>query len=183
MPTPHDFASLFLFVPADRPERFDKAASAGADAIIIDLEDAVAPAAKDSARSGLATGLAGLALKVPVFLRINGNRHAMARRRPCACPSDPADCRSRPAKDRTCTGPSGHPVRARAKWRSSRWSKPRQACLRPRRSPAPATGLPSVRWTSPPISAAPIAVTPCCWHGAGSCWPRGSPAKPHRSTA
>lgn len=72
MPTPHDFASLFLFVPADRPERFDKAASAGADAIIIDLEDAVAPAAKDGARLGLATGLAGLAPRVPVFLRING---------------------------------------------------------------------------------------------------------------
>jgi citrate lyase subunit beta/citryl-CoA lyase len=33
----------FLFVPGDRPERFVKASAAGADAIIIDLEDAVAP--------------------------------------------------------------------------------------------------------------------------------------------
>jgi len=32
-----------LFVRADRPERFSKAQSSGADAIIIDLEDAVAP--------------------------------------------------------------------------------------------------------------------------------------------
>ena len=35
-----------LFVPADRPERFFKAQSSGADAIIIDLEDGVAPGAK-----------------------------------------------------------------------------------------------------------------------------------------
>lgn len=46
-----------LFVPADRPERFAKAAASGADAIIVDLEDAVAPAAKDAARAGLAASL------------------------------------------------------------------------------------------------------------------------------
>jgi citrate lyase subunit beta / citryl-CoA lyase len=43
-------ASTFLFVPGDRPERFSKAAGAGADFIIIDLEDAVAPEKKSSAR-------------------------------------------------------------------------------------------------------------------------------------
>jgi len=32
----------YLFVPADRPERFAKALAAGADAVITDLEDAVA---------------------------------------------------------------------------------------------------------------------------------------------
>jgi citrate lyase subunit beta/citryl-CoA lyase len=42
-----------LFVPADRPERYGKAASSGADAIIIDLEDAVAPDAKWAAREAL----------------------------------------------------------------------------------------------------------------------------------
>ena len=31
-----------LFVPASRPERFAKAAASGADAVILDLEDAVA---------------------------------------------------------------------------------------------------------------------------------------------
>lgn len=72
MSAPHISASLFLFVPADRPERFAKAATAGADAIIIDLEDAVAPAAKDDARSGLAAGLGGLSSTLPVFVRING---------------------------------------------------------------------------------------------------------------
>lgn len=40
----------YLFVPGNRPERFDKALAAGADAIILDLEDAVAPQDKDRAR-------------------------------------------------------------------------------------------------------------------------------------
>jgi citrate lyase subunit beta / citryl-CoA lyase len=42
-----------LFVPGSRPERFDKALAAGADAVIIDLEDAVAPADKVSAREAV----------------------------------------------------------------------------------------------------------------------------------
>lgn len=48
-----------LFVPADRPERFAKALAAGADRVIIDLEDAVAPDAKAASRDGLADWLAG----------------------------------------------------------------------------------------------------------------------------
>ena len=47
----------YLFVPATRPERFDKALAAGADRVIIDLEDAVAPVDKDSARDALADWL------------------------------------------------------------------------------------------------------------------------------
>ena len=39
-----------LFVPATRPDRVDKALSAGADVVIIDLEDAVAQALKSEAR-------------------------------------------------------------------------------------------------------------------------------------
>lgn len=39
-------ARSFLFVPGDRPERFAKAAGSGADAVVLDLEDAVAPTAK-----------------------------------------------------------------------------------------------------------------------------------------
>ncbi|MHA7210630.1 HpcH/HpaI aldolase/citrate lyase family protein [Arthrobacter sp. MDT1-65] len=42
-----------LFCPADRPERYAKAAER-ADTVILDLEDAVAPAAKEGARSALA---------------------------------------------------------------------------------------------------------------------------------
>ena len=40
-----------LFVPGNRPERFDKAAASGADAIVIDLEDAVPAVDKVSARA------------------------------------------------------------------------------------------------------------------------------------
>jgi citrate lyase subunit beta / citryl-CoA lyase len=43
----------YLFVPGDRPERFDKATASGAHATIIDLEDAVQPAQKAHARAGL----------------------------------------------------------------------------------------------------------------------------------
>lgn len=62
----------YLFVPADRPERFDKALNSGADAIIIDLEDAVAPATKDSARMALANWLAGKSSPAAnVWIRVN----------------------------------------------------------------------------------------------------------------
>ncbi|GAA4950090.1 citrate lyase subunit beta/citryl-CoA lyase [Nonomuraea thailandensis] len=40
----------WLYVPGDRPERFGKAMASGADVVIIDLEDAVAPVRKDEAR-------------------------------------------------------------------------------------------------------------------------------------
>ena len=41
----------YLFVPGDRPERFDKALASGADAVVLDLEDAVSPQRKDDARA------------------------------------------------------------------------------------------------------------------------------------
>ena len=43
-------ARSWLFAPGDRPERFGKAAASGADAVILDLEDAVAPGRKPVAR-------------------------------------------------------------------------------------------------------------------------------------
>ncbi len=57
-----------LFVPADRPDRFRKAVACGADAVIIDLEDGVAPDRKDAARDALPMALG---LGVTVFIRIN----------------------------------------------------------------------------------------------------------------
>jgi citrate lyase subunit beta/citryl-CoA lyase len=51
-------SASWLFVPGSRPERFDKAARAGADQVIVDLEDAVAPARKASARDAVAEWLA-----------------------------------------------------------------------------------------------------------------------------
>jgi citrate lyase subunit beta/citryl-CoA lyase len=51
---PISLARSFLFVPADRPERFAKALASGAGAVIIDLEDAVTPETKPAARKQLA---------------------------------------------------------------------------------------------------------------------------------
>jgi citrate lyase subunit beta/citryl-CoA lyase len=47
-----------LFVPGDRPDRYVKAVASGADVVIIDLEDAVAPAAKYQARVAAVRALA-----------------------------------------------------------------------------------------------------------------------------
>jgi citrate lyase subunit beta / citryl-CoA lyase len=51
-------ARTFLFVPGDRPDRFTKAVASGADAVVLDLEDAVAPTAKPGARDHVARWLA-----------------------------------------------------------------------------------------------------------------------------
>jgi len=73
------FRSL-LFVPGTRPDRFTKAMAAGADAICIDLEDAVPPDAKAEARSNALAFLdararmSGSALAIG--LRVNGLRDA-----------------------------------------------------------------------------------------------------------
>lgn len=48
-----------LFCPADRPDRYQKAAERS-DAVILDLEDAVAPEDKPAARTAAAHYLAGL---------------------------------------------------------------------------------------------------------------------------
>ena len=60
----------YLFVPANRPERVDKALASGADSVIIDLEDAVAPFAKDSARASLVSWLQSNG-EASVVVRIN----------------------------------------------------------------------------------------------------------------
>jgi citrate lyase subunit beta/citryl-CoA lyase len=59
-----------LFVPGDRPERMEKALGAGADALILDLEDSVAPAAKGEARRAVAAFLHANAT-APLWVRIN----------------------------------------------------------------------------------------------------------------
>ena len=65
MSTPH---RSYLFVPGDRPERFDKARASGAHAVIVDLEDAVAAEKKVAARAALS---AWLHPDRPVLVRIN----------------------------------------------------------------------------------------------------------------
>ena len=58
----------YLFVPGNRPERFDKACATATHAVIIDLEDAVPAAEKIAARAATA---AWLSADRPVMVRIN----------------------------------------------------------------------------------------------------------------
>ena len=61
-----------LFVPVTRPRFIEKGAEAGADAIILDLEDAVAPADKERARTLLADAAKQVASKgADVVVRVN----------------------------------------------------------------------------------------------------------------
>lgn len=65
----HRAARSYLFVPGNRPDRFDKALASQTDAVILDLEDAVPPAEKVTARAAVT---AWLTRARPVFVRING---------------------------------------------------------------------------------------------------------------
>lgn len=60
----------FLFVPGDRPERMAKALGLGADALILDLEDSVAPAAKPEARRQVAAFLSANP-EAKLWVRVN----------------------------------------------------------------------------------------------------------------
>lgn len=59
-----------LFVPGDRPDRMVKAATSGADALILDLEDSVSLANKAHARTAVAAFLVELR-SLPLFVRVN----------------------------------------------------------------------------------------------------------------
>ena len=60
----------WLYVPADRPDRVEKAIASRAHAVIVDLEDGVAPGAKEEARAGLAE-LLSERRRTPVYVRVN----------------------------------------------------------------------------------------------------------------
>ena len=68
-----DAALSYLFVPGNRPERFPKALASGADCIILDMEDAVAPGDKAQARQAITQWMQQLpaAARGRVLLRIN----------------------------------------------------------------------------------------------------------------
>src|SRR5690348_14031022 len=64
----------FLFVPADGGKKLDKAMASGADAVIVDLEDSIAPEGKAAARNSAADFLkdAAKAANRPLLLvRVN----------------------------------------------------------------------------------------------------------------
>jgi citrate lyase subunit beta/citryl-CoA lyase len=63
----------WLYVPGDKPAMLDKAFTRDADAVIVDLEDAVAPGDKDAARISVARWLSELDPdhSPPVWVRVN----------------------------------------------------------------------------------------------------------------
>jgi citrate lyase subunit beta/citryl-CoA lyase len=64
-----------LYVPADNPRFLCGAAGRGADWVILDLEDGVAPGVRDGARDGLATWVPRIfASGTPVAVRIDSDR-------------------------------------------------------------------------------------------------------------
>ena len=64
-------ARSWLFVPGSRPDRFERALSAGADGVIIDLEDAVAEGAKEAARGNVVKFIQAQHAEALVAVRIN----------------------------------------------------------------------------------------------------------------
>src|SRR5258706_7056559 len=73
-------ARTLLFVPGNRPERFDKALASGADAVVLDLEDSVPAAAKHAAREAIAAAWATLRARgIPLVVRINPLDSELAR--------------------------------------------------------------------------------------------------------
>lgn len=66
-------ATTFLFVPATRPERIAKALASGAGAVVVDLEDAVAPGEKAAARTALLAAVKALepAQRARLLVRTN----------------------------------------------------------------------------------------------------------------
>jgi len=65
-----------LFVPGDRPDRMEKALAAGADGLILDLEDSVAEARKSEARDAVVAFLNRPERTVPLLVRVNPLRSA-----------------------------------------------------------------------------------------------------------
>lgn len=65
------FPLTWLYVPGDRPHVVAKALAAGADVVVVDLEDAVAPERKEYARTATAE-LLSRPQPVPVHVRVNG---------------------------------------------------------------------------------------------------------------
>ena len=73
-PRPHRVQRSLLSVPGSRPDMFPKAARSGADQVMLDLEDAVAPDEKEDARGSVAEGVGGVDWKgagQSVTVRIN----------------------------------------------------------------------------------------------------------------
>ena len=74
-----DTARTYLFVPGDKPALLEKAGQRGADALILDLEDAVAPSRKDEARAIVSRWLGQRHTGMPeTWVRVNAGSAALS---------------------------------------------------------------------------------------------------------
>lgn len=74
------FERSYHFVPADRPALFERVGHLGADAYVLDLEDAVAAEAKLNAIEELENWLFHASTSLNIFVRVNGPKHPLAGR-------------------------------------------------------------------------------------------------------
>lgn len=89
-PTPSDRAPRsYLYVPGDRPRMLAKALGRGADALIVDLEDAVAPAARRTALRAVRTWLEALPPDgaTSVWVRVNPGPDGLREAAALVCPA------------------------------------------------------------------------------------------------
>ena len=70
-------ARSYLYVPADNLERLNKALNRGADALIVDLEDGVAPSNKNIARENLRVFLNNTQTSIEIWVRVNSEEEAL----------------------------------------------------------------------------------------------------------
>jgi citrate lyase subunit beta/citryl-CoA lyase len=64
-------ARSYLYVPGNAAGKLAKATTRGADALIVDLEDAVPPAEKAAARAAVVAWLAAAPPPLPIWVRVN----------------------------------------------------------------------------------------------------------------
>ena len=64
-------ARCLMFVPGDRPDRFERAFASAADVVVLDLEASIAPARKATARTGVVAALAPHAIAPARVVRVN----------------------------------------------------------------------------------------------------------------
>ncbi|WP_428965427.1 HpcH/HpaI aldolase/citrate lyase family protein [Micromonospora fluostatini] len=74
--TPPAPARSYLYVPGDQPDKVARAAARGADACILDLEDAVAPANKPTARATVGAFLTDATTGPQWWVRLNADTPA-----------------------------------------------------------------------------------------------------------
>ena len=186
--SPLALARTFLFVPADRPERHARALASGAGAVIVDLEDAVAPDRKAAARD---------AARRRASPRCRGRRAGRLLVRINAAGTPWHDERPRARRTAAAAGPDRRRGAAQGRARpatSRRWPQavgPARSCSLPliesaagldgdrcaRRSAAGAARWCSAISTSRPTSAWPARPTKpswcrCAWRW---CWRRAVP--------